>query len=98
MDIELNRLFPNNTFYKLSNDDKPIFELDSSKVIEVDSILSVEEVIDVLKTNKSGLTSFQGIIKEKDFCKPLSSRTQRNVDVRAYGTPGDFVLHYVSLN
>lgn len=43
-----------------------------------------------LKTGNNCLISFQGTIKEKDFCPPLSSRTKRDVNIFAYGTPGDF--------
>lgn len=55
-------------------------------------VLTVAEAIRALKTTNNELFTFQGVIKEKDFCKPLASRTNRNVNVLAYGTPGELIF------
>lgn len=66
-----------------------------------EGVLTVENALEAVKISE-GLVSFQCVIEEKDFCKSLSSRTKRNVDVLAYGTPGSdrnraaarFILKY----
>lgn len=80
-------MFPNCICYKL-HDEHPNFKFHTKQTQDED-ILTVEEAICALQTNNGvRLFTFQGTIKEKDFCKPLSSRTKRNVNVLAYGTPG----------
>lgn len=90
MNIELKRLFPNQISYKLAISDTLDLQF-VSKEEEKEKIFNVQEAIAALKT-KHDLFTFQGVIQEKDFSKPLSSRTGQKVKVVPYGTPGDFYI------